>query len=71
LLKGITFLKAAGLRVNEAVVLIDRQQGGRKALKEQGYRLHSLMTLSQLLAVLESRERITSHQRAQIIQGLI
>jgi uridine monophosphate synthetase len=71
LLKGITFLKAAGLRVNEAVVLIDRQQGGREALKEQGYRLHSLMTISQLLAVLESKERITSHLRAQILHGLI
>lgn len=70
LLKGITFLKAAGLRVNEAVVLIDREQGGREALQEQGYRLHSLMTIGQLLAVLESKERITSHQRAQILQGL-
>lgn len=70
LLKGITFLKAAGLHVNDAVVLIDRQQGGRQALKEQGYHLHSLMTISQLLAVLESKERITSHQRAQILQGL-
>lgn len=71
LLKGITFLKAAGLRVNEAVVLIDREQGGREALQEQGYRLHSLMTISQLLAVLENKERITSHQRAQILQGLV
>ncbi len=70
LLKGITFLKAAGLRVNEAVVLIDREQGGREALEEQGYRLHSLMTIGQLLAIMESRERITSHQRARILQGL-
>lgn len=70
LLKGITFLKAAGLRVNEAVVLIDREQGGREALEEQGYRLHSLMTIGQLLAIMESKERITSHQRARILQGL-
>lgn len=70
LLKGITFLKTAGLHVNDAVVLIDRQQGGRQALYEQGYRLHSLMTIRQLLAVLEDKERITSRQRVQVLRDL-
>ena len=70
LLKGIAFLKAAGIRVQSAVVLIDREQGGKKTLNEQGYSLLSAMTLSQLLAILESKERITSRQRSQIIQWL-
>jgi uridine monophosphate synthetase len=70
LLKGIAFLKAAGIQVQSAVVLIDREQGGKKTLHEQGYTLHSAMTLSQMLAILESKDRITSRQRAQIVQWL-
>ena len=70
LLKGIAFLKAAGVRVESAVVLIDREQGGKNTLREQGYSLLSAMTLSQLLAVLESKERITSRQRDRITQWL-
>ena len=70
LLKGIAFLKAAGIRVRSAVVLIDREQGGKKALHEQGYTLHSAITLSRMLAILESKDRITSRQQAQVIQWL-
>ncbi len=70
LLKSITFLKAAGLRVSDAVVLIDREQGGRETLQAEGYHLHSVMTLRQLLAILESKDRITSQQRAEVLQSL-
>lgn len=70
LLQGIAFLKAAGLRVTDAVVLIDREQGGRETLQDQGYRLHSAFTLSRLLAILESTERITSRQRARVLKAL-
>jgi len=51
-------------------VLIDREQGGRETLREQGYRLHSVMTLSQLLAELEREERITAKQRARVLRTL-
>jgi orotate phosphoribosyltransferase len=70
LLQGIAFLKASGLRVEDAVVLIDREQGGRQALQAQGYRLHSAMTLGRLLAILESKERISAAQRAKVLKAL-
>ena len=70
LLKAIAFLKAAGIRVQSAVVLIDREQGGKQTLLEQGYTLHSAIILSRMLAILESKDRITSRQRARIIQWL-
>ncbi len=70
LLKAIAFLKAAGIRVQSAVVLIDREQGGKQTLREQGYTLHSAIILSRMLAILESKDRITSQQRARIIQWL-
>ncbi|MDX1612667.1 MAG: orotate phosphoribosyltransferase [Candidatus Promineifilaceae bacterium] len=70
LLQGIAFLKAAGLRVANAVVLIDREQGGREALEAQGYQLYRAMTIGQLLAILERKELITARQRARVLKGL-
>ncbi len=68
--QAIVPLKAAGLQVNDAVVLIDREQGGVEMLREHNYNLYAAMTLSQLLAILESHERITSKERAKILQSL-
>jgi len=70
LLKGIALLKASGLHVTDGIVLIDREQGGRESVQEQGYNLHSIMTLSQLLAVLERTERITSKRRVKVLRAL-
>ena len=70
ILQAIAALKAAGLHVNDAIVLIDREQGGRKTLEEQGYHTHAAMSLAHLLAILESRERITAEQRAKVLQSL-
>lgn len=64
-------LKAVGLQVSQAVVLIDREQGGRQILAEQGYQVHPIMTLSQLLAVLEKHGRITAKQRSQVLAELV
>ena len=70
ILQAIVPLKAAGLQVNDAVVLIDRQQGGAETLADSGYALHAAMTVGQLLAVLESHERITSKERAKVLESL-
>jgi orotate phosphoribosyltransferase len=63
-------LKAAGLQVHDAVVLIDRQQGGTSELTEHGVTVHAIMTLSQLLMILERHERITGQQRMAILREL-
>ena len=70
IVQAIVPLKAAGLQVSDAVVLIDREQGGVEVLREHNYNLYAAMTLSQLLAILESHERITSKERAKILQSL-
>jgi orotate phosphoribosyltransferase len=70
LLEAITSLKTSGLRVRDAVVLIDREQGGREALQDQGYHLHSVLSLSHLLAILESHDHITARQRANVLKAL-
>jgi uridine monophosphate synthetase len=47
--EAVEKLKAAGLLVKDVVVLIDRQSGAREALQEAGYRLHAVLTITQLL----------------------
>jgi orotate phosphoribosyltransferase len=67
LLQGIETLETAGLHVADAVVLIDREQGGRETLQARGYQLHSAMTLSQLLLILEREGRISERQRRDVM----
>jgi len=70
LLHSIHTLSEAGLQVTDAAVLIDRQQGGRATLLDQGYNLHSAVKLSQLLAILQEKERITAAQRIEVQEAL-
>jgi orotate phosphoribosyltransferase len=59
-------LRDEGLTVKDAVVLVDRQQGGRQALRNAGLNLTSLLTLEVILNYLMSSGKITeeSYQRS-------
>lgn len=70
ILQAAAVLKDEGLHVRDAVVLIDREQGGRQNLEEQGYRLHTVMTLNRLLAILEDHGRISARQRTEVLKAL-
>ncbi len=48
-IETVELLTAAGLRVRDAVVLVDREQGGTERLKERGVRLHSILRLPIML----------------------
>jgi uridine monophosphate synthetase len=65
-LKAIETLEAAGLNVSDVVVLIDREQGGPAALVEKGFRLHAVLTLSEILVTLQTANRISAGQRAEV-----
>jgi uridine monophosphate synthetase len=62
--EAIDKLKAAGLAVEDVVVLIDRQSGAAEALAEAGYRLHAVFTLSELLDHWEQTGRVPAGQIA-------
>jgi uridine monophosphate synthetase len=49
-LEAIEKLTAAGLLVSDIVVLVDRQSGAEQALAQAGYRLHSVFSLTGLIA---------------------
>jgi uridine monophosphate synthetase len=65
-LEAIEPLEAAGLVVNDVVVLIDREGTGREELAAAGYRLHSVVTLSEITDTLEAEGLLTSEQADEV-----
>ncbi|MEE6520960.1 hypothetical protein FKM82_018942 [Ascaphus truei] len=57
-LETVEVLQKEGLQVSDAIVLVDREQGGREKLAERGIRLHSVCTLTNLLQTLHEQEKI-------------
>lgn len=51
-------LRVKGLKVTDAIVMVDREQGGASNTAENGINLHSLFTLSQLLQILSKVGKI-------------
>lgn len=70
IVQAITPLKAAGLQVSDAVVLVDRQQGGVESLRDLGYTLHTVIKLDHLLLLLQENGRVTQKQRAKVLKQL-
>ncbi|MEE8390186.1 MAG: orotate phosphoribosyltransferase [Anaerolineae bacterium] len=63
-------LEAAGLKVQDVLVLIDREQGGKADLAEHGYRLHAVLRLTQILDALQESDRISTAQHTQVLAYL-
>ncbi len=60
-------LQAVGLRVQDVVVLIDREAGGGRAfLESRGLRVHALFTLRELLAQWESSGQVPAKDLARV-----
>jgi uridine monophosphate synthetase len=51
-------LAEVGLKVNDVIALVDRQQGGRQLLQEQGVRLHSVFTIREMIDTMLSINKI-------------
>ncbi len=47
--EAIEKLTAAGLKVQDVVVLIDRQSGAKESLEKAGYRFHAVFTIADFL----------------------
>jgi uridine monophosphate synthetase len=66
LIRAIGAMEDAGLEIRDAVVLVDREQGGRERLAEAGYHLHAVLTLNEILSVLRDEGRITAETFAEV-----
>jgi uridine monophosphate synthetase len=58
IMETIAPLEEEGLKVRDVVVLLDREQGGKRRIEERGYHLHALLNMGELLTVLEEEERV-------------
>lgn len=52
-------LRHEGLEVTDIVVLVDRQQGGKKHLSDKGFSLHSVCTISEMLTILGQENKLS------------
>lgn len=57
-LETVAVLQKEGLKVTDAIVLLDREQGGKDKLQAHGIQLHSVCTLSKMLEILEQQNKI-------------
>jgi len=63
-------LRAAGLLVRDAIVLLDRRQKGRERLRGHGVSLHALLDIETLLNYLMSHGKITEDDYRRSIDYL-
>ena len=70
IVQAISTLKAKGLLVNDAIVFIDREQGGVEMLRNEGYRLFYILPLSDLLAILRDNKKISQKQYSKAMKTL-
>ena len=61
-------LKAAGLIVEDVLVILDREQGGATVIEKAGYKLHSLGTLPGMVDVLVAAGKIEPEMREKVAE---
>jgi orotate phosphoribosyltransferase len=61
-LEAIELLETVQLQVKDVFVVVDRQMGGAETLAAQGYALHAVMTLQDLLDTLLALDRLAPDQ---------
>jgi orotate phosphoribosyltransferase len=66
-LAALESLRAEGGVVEEALVFIDREEGGKKHLEKVGVRLHSVARISEIAQKLLDMDAITKFQYGEIV----
>lgn len=66
-MEAIEVLERAGLSVRHVLVILDREQGGAKELRQRGYQLHSLLSLSPLIRFYCETGKITEEKYREVV----
>jgi uridine monophosphate synthetase len=68
--ENIEPIKKAGMKVRDVVVVLDREQGGDKNLAKKGYKLTSLLKLTDMLEILRDYKKISEEKYNEVIDYL-
>lgn len=49
---------SSGLKITDFIVLVDREQGGKRLLEEKGYHLHAIIGVNEMLDLLKAEGKI-------------
>lgn len=66
ILETIDPLQDAGVKVQDVLIIVDREQGGRMAIEKQGYPVHALFTITEITDFLIRKGKITEEQQHRI-----
>ena len=69
-METVEALASVDLRVSDAVVLLDRFQGGKEMLHSQGIKLHSLLTLPEVIEVLLEKGKVDKEMTGKVHEFL-
>ncbi len=67
-MEGAQKLQSAGLKVDDIVVFMDHEQGVKDKLKNNGYRAHSVLTISEITQTLYQAGRINEEQFKLLVE---
>lgn len=70
ILETVRDLERAGIRCTDAVVLLNREQGGEMILKEHGIKMHALLGLSELMEILKEAGCVGEEQVGKVREYL-
>jgi uridine monophosphate synthetase len=63
-------LHSKEIQVRDILVIIDREQGGKKRLESKGYKLHTLITMTEILEQLQQSQQITFNIYSRIQESI-
>ena len=67
ILNSVELFRTAGLVVEDAVVLLDRQEGGVQKLESNGVRVHSILALQEVLEQLNTTGNMPKMELEEVL----
>lgn len=70
LMEAIPAIEQHGLKVKDAVVLLNYEKGGEQVLNQNGYKLHAFMTTRELVDIMKAEGKIDAAKHQQCFDFL-